>query len=160
MSTKRLPIGMLLVLGTLVLAVPALTAQEVHGGGSNMFIPKTVETFTLPDGTTANRIIFKGFLLDDNPASPLHMASMVCNGTQILAKDGSPIRSAGSCDSVDAQGDVAFYWWRGGPKDGTWGFMGGTGKWTYVEGGGTYEATQQWKDGRVANSWKGTWKTK
>jgi hypothetical protein len=159
MSTIRFP-RLVVVLGVLVLAVPTLRAQEVHGSGSNMFIPKVLQSFELPDGTTANRMTYKGFMSDQNPSSPLHLASMVCEGTTINAKDGTQMRGAGYCDSVDAQGDVAFYWWRGDGKGGNWGFMGGTGKWSNVEGGGTYEASYLWKDGRFANNWKGSWKTK
>lgn len=146
--------------GMFLVAAP-LSAQEVKGSGTNMFAPKVVESFSLPDGTTANRIFFPGFITADDPSSPLRLASMTCAGTTITTKDGKPIRSAGTCDSVDAQGDVAFYWWRSDEKSGgRWGFLGGTGKWTNVEGGGTYEPTFQWKDGRMGNNWKGTWKTK
>jgi hypothetical protein len=159
MSIKKIFAGAI-VLGLCGLAAPALLAQEVKASGTNMFIPKVLETFTLADGTTANRMKDMGFMTADDPANPLRQASMVCMGTVINAKDGTQIRGSGYCDSVDADGDVAFYWWRGGAKGGNWGFMGGTGKWTNVEGGGTYEPTYLWKDGRAANSWKGSWKTK
>ena len=106
-------------------------------------------------------MFFPGFITADDPSNPLRLASMTCAGTAVTTKDGKPIRSAGTCDSVDAQGDVAFYWWRADEKNGgRWGFLGGTGKWTNVEGGGTYEPTFKWKDGREGNNWKGTWKTK
>lgn len=147
--------------GLSLVAAP-LSAQEVKATGSNMFgVPKVVETFTLADGSTVNRVQQSGFLTADDPANPLRQASMTCAGTVVVAKDGKPIRSAGSCDTVDSQGDVAFYWWRADEKSGgRWGFLGGTGKWTNVEGGGTYEPTAGWKDGRQGNNWKGTWKTK
>jgi len=158
MTKKRfVPVGIVCV-GLLV--APALSAQEVKASGSNMFVPKIVETFTLNDGTTVNRMQWSGFITADDPANPLRQASMTCSGDAVLAKDGKPIRSAGTCDSVDAQGDVAFYWWRSDDKGGRWGFLGGTGKWVTVEGGGTYEPTPGWKDGRQGNNWKGTWKTK
>jgi hypothetical protein len=150
-----------IVLVGLALVAPALSAQEVKASGSNMFVPKIVETFTLTDGTTVNRMTFSGFMTADDPANPLRQASMTCTGTAVVAKDGTPVRSAGTCDSVDAQGDVAFYWWRADSKNGgRWGFLGGTGKWATIEGGGTYEPTPGWKDGRQGNNWKGTWKSK
>jgi hypothetical protein len=151
-------VGVVLVGLSLVPSV--LSAQEIKGSGSNMFVPEVVETFTLTDGTTVNRMSFKGFITADDPSNPLRMASMNCTGTSVAAKDGKPIRSAGTCDSVDSDGDLAFYWWRADGTGGRWGFMGGTGKWMTVEGGGTYEPTPGWKDGRQANKWKGSWKSK
>ena len=161
MSKKKLAaVGVVLV--GLALFAPALSAQEVKASGTNMFVvPKVVETFTLTDGTTVSRVQQSGFITADDPSNPLRQASMTCSGTVVVAKDGKPIRSAGTCDSVDSQGDVAFYWWRSDEKNGgRWGFLGGTGKWVTVEGGGTYEPTPGWKDGRQGNNWKGTWKTK
>ncbi len=146
-----------------VLAVGASTssAQEMKGSGMNMFAPKVNESFELADGTTANRMSWSGFMMADDPASPLRLASMTCSGFAVLRKDQVPVRSAGTCDSVDRDGDVAFYWWRHDEKGGgRWGFLGGTGKWATVEGGGTYEPAYQWKDGRSGNNWKGTWRLK
>ncbi len=151
-------VGVVLVGLSLVPSV--LSAQEIKGSGENMFVPEVVETFTLADGSTVNRMSFKGFLTADDPSNPLRRVSMSCTGTAVVAKDGKPIRSAGTCDSVDSDGDLAFYWWRADGTAGRWGFMGGTGKWITVEGGGTYEPTAGWKDGRQGNKWKGTWKSK
>jgi len=158
---QRRFVTVVVVCTALFLVASPVSAQEVKGSGMNMFAPKVVETFSLPDGTTANRMSFSGFITADDPSNPLRLASMTCTGTSVTTKDGKPVRSAGTCDSVDAQGDVAFYWWRADERNGgRWGFLGGTGKWANVEGGGTYEPTHQWKDGRQGNSWKGTWKTK
>ena len=157
MSTRRIVTG--IALAGLVLLASGLSAQEIKGSGSNMFVPQVVETFTLADGTTVNRMSFKGFIIADDPSNPLRQASMTCTGTAVVANDGKPIRSGGTCDSVDGDGDVAFYWWRADEKGGRWGFLGGTGKWVTVEGGGTYEPSATWKDGRQANKWKGSWKT-
>jgi len=145
----------------LVLVASPLSAQDVKASGTNMFVPKVVESFSLADGSKASRVFFSGFITADDPANPLRLSSMTCSGTTIDAKDGKPVRSAGTCDSVDAQGDVAFYWWRADEKNGgRWGFLGGTGKWSNVEGGGTYDPAFQWKDGRQGNTWKGSWKAK
>ncbi len=96
-----------------------------------------------------------------DPANPLNLASMTCSGVAVLGADGAETRSAGTCDSVDADGDMAFYWWRhDGSGTGSWGFLGGTGKWTGVEGGGTYKPAYTWIDGRMGNTWEGSWKTK
>jgi hypothetical protein len=159
--SKRTVVTVVSVLAVLALGVSIASAQEVKASGVNMFVPKVNESFMLADGTTANRMTFTGFISADDPANPLHLASMTCSGTAIVRKDGTEVRSAGTCDSVDKDGDVAFYWWRHDEKNGGhWGFLGGTGKWTSVEGGGTYEPAYQWKDGRTGDTWKGSWRTK
>jgi hypothetical protein len=160
MSQKRFVV-LILALACSLFSVGGLAAQEVKASGANMFVPEIVETFTLSDGTKVNRTKSNGFIVADDPSNPLRQASMTCTGTMVESKDGKPIRSAGTCDTVDAQGDVAFYWWRYDEKNGgKWGFLGGTGKWTAVEGGGTWEPTPGFKDGRQSNNWKGTWKAK
>ena len=157
MSRERyLGIGVVLI--ALAMAATTALAGEVSGQGKNMFVPEVQETFELADGTTASRIVWAGFMSTEDPDSPLHLASMTCSGVAVT-RDDSPVRSAGSCDAIDADGDVAFYWWRHDEQSGgKWGFLGGTGKWTGVEGGGTYEPAFQWSDGRMGNLWKGTWK--
>ncbi|MFI5166968.1 MAG: hypothetical protein ACHQQS_10135 [Thermoanaerobaculales bacterium] len=150
-----------LVLAVMVVGASTSSAQEVKASGINAFVPKVNESFGLADGTTANRISLVGFIMADDPSNPLRLASMTCSGTSIARKDQTEVRSAGTCDTVDKDGDVAFYWWRIDEKaGGHWGFLGGTGKWTNVEGGGTYQPTYQWKDGRTGDTWKGSWKTK
>lgn len=148
------------VLGCLVLTALPTSAGELSGSGKNMFMPKVLSSMELADGTVASRILFKGFMTDDTEGSPLAAASMQCAGTAINDKDGAPISGGGTCDSVDADGDIAMYWWRSKGMEGKWGFLGGTGKWKGVEGGGTYKQTYQWLDGKVGNTWQGTWTMK
>ncbi len=148
-------------LAMLVVGASISSAQEVKASGMNMFVPTVNESFELADGTTANRMGFNGFMTTDDPTNPLRLASMTCSGIAVVRNDGTEVRSAGTCDSVDPDGDVAFYWWRHDEASGGhWGLLGGTGKWVNVEGGGTYEPAHQWVDGRTANTWKGTWTTK
>jgi hypothetical protein len=159
MSKRILSIGVMLV----CLGLIALTAAgaEVTASGKNMFVPKIHKSFELGDGTTANRMTFSGFMTADNADNPLHLASMECSGTAVTDDAGEQVSAAGSCDSVDGDGDVAYYWWSmDRDQGGRWGFLGGTGKWVGVEGGGTYEEAYDWKDGKTGNNWKGTWKMK
>jgi hypothetical protein len=159
--SKTAVVAVGLVLAGLAVGAPTASAQEIQGAGVNVFEVKINESFDLADGTAANRMSFNGFIKADNPTNPLGLSSMTCTGTVIMRKDQTEVRSAGTCDSVDKDGDVAFYWWRNDEKSGgRWGFLGGTGKWTNVEGGGTYQQAFQWRDGRSGNTWKGTWKTK
>jgi len=147
------------LVGMVVATLPA-SAGEMSGSGHNMFVPKVLQEIELPDGIMANRILFKGFMNDDTAGSPLGLASMQCSGTTIASKDGSPISGGGTCDSIDKDGDLAFYWWHSEGTKGKWGFLGGTGKWKGVEGGGTYEQTHIWLDGKMGNNWQGTWTLK
>ena len=62
---------------------------------------------------------------------------------------------SGHCDGVDADGDVWTIWYGGDEDGGDWGYMGGTGKFEGIEGGGTFSAESQWSDGRGINSWEG-----
>jgi hypothetical protein len=159
--SKKTVVTVGVVLAVLAVGASTASAQEITASGVNMFVPKVNESFMLADGTTANRMTLTGFISADDPANPLRLASMSCSGTAIVRKDQTEARSAGTCDSVDRDGDVAFYWWRHDEKNGGhWGFLGGTGKWANVEGGGTYEPAYQWKDGRTGDNWKGSWKTK
>ena len=159
MSTKGSWIAGMLVAGVAVLTPPA-RAADVAASGRNMFVNKVLESFKLPDGNMASRVLSSGFITADDPASPLSLASMTCSGTSVTRAEAT-VRGAGTCDSVDADGDLAFYWWRYDDKSGgRWGFLGGTGKWSGVEGGGTYAPGQAWKDGRTSNTWKGSWKTR
>ena len=153
---KKLILAMVLV----CIGGAIASAAEMSGSGQNMFAPKIVESFQLPNGMMANRTLLKGFMTSDDPASPLALASMTCSGVTIVDKEGSQLSGAGTCDSVDKDGDVAFYWWRSKESSGKWGFLGGTGKWDGVEGGGTYESAYAWADGRFGNNWKGTWTMK
>ncbi len=156
---KQMVVASGIVLVGLAFGVSTSSAQEFRASGMNMFAPKINESFELADGTTANRMSLNGFIMADDPANPLRLASMTCTGTSIVRKDQTEVRSAGTCDSVDKDGDVAFYWWRHDEKSGgRWGFLGGTGKWSNVEGGGSYEQAYQWKDGRTGDTWKGSWK--
>ena len=159
MATKRFLIAGMLVAGIAIVTSSA-RAADVTASGKNMFVNKVLESFKLPDGTMAMRVLSSGFITADDPANPLSLASMTCSGTSVTRAEAT-VRGAGTCDSVDADGHVAFYWWRFDENGGgQWGFLGGTGKWAGVEGGGTYAPGQAWKDGRTSNTWKGSWKAR
>jgi hypothetical protein len=159
MATKRLWMAGILVAG-IVLVTSSARAADVTASGKNMFVNKVLESFKLPDGNMAMRVLSSGFITADDPANPLSLASMTCSGTSVNRGE-TTVRGAGTCDSVDADGHIAFFWWRFDEgSGGQWGFLGGTGKWTGVEGGGTYAPGQAWKDGRSSNTWKGSWKSR
>ena len=154
---KRLIVAVVLV----CIGGVAASAAEMSGSGQNMFVPKILESFQLPNDVMANRTLLKGFMTSDDPASPLALTSMTCSGVTIVDEEGARLSGGGTCDSVDTDGDVAFLWWKSKGTAGNWGFLGGTGKWEGVEGGGTYELNAYvWADGRFGNNWKGTWTMK
>jgi len=159
MSKNRTLVMGILIAGAAI-AGDRAQAAEVSASGKNMFVNKVLESVKLADGTTAIRVLSDGFMSTEDAGNPLSLASMNCSGTTVRRGEAT-VSGAGSCESLDLDGDVAFYWWRYDEKaGGRWGFLGGTGKWSGVEGGGTYTPAFAWKDGKNGNTWKGTWKTK
>ena len=77
----------------------------------------------------------------------------------MIAADGST-NGHGYCDAVDADGDRWWIWWNNTPESNKWGFIGGTGKYEGITGGGTTESLAQMADGRAAITWDGHWTMK
>ncbi len=132
-------------------------AAEVKGNGSVTYVPVASESSQLPNGSTVQRTHLKGIVLADDASVPLHLASQDCSGTTVVAADGSPPVANGYCDGLDQDGDVWWLWWHNGSDGNTWGFIGGTGKFAGIEGGGTTTLEVEWPDGRFTILWEGTW---
>jgi hypothetical protein len=60
----------------------------------------------------------------------------------------------GSCTWVDKDGDLALFTWDG-QTSGNWKLVGGSGKYAYATGKGTWEGTGAYPGGIVKNSWQG-----
>lgn len=144
-----------------VVAAPA-AARKVTGEGHATYAQTGSEEYALPDGRSTQRAKLSGFVMATDPNNPLHNNHQTCTGTTIVAADGTATVGNGYCDAVDADGDVWWLWWTADWSNatGTWGFLGGTGKFAGVEGGGTTTVTTQWPDGSLTINWKGTWEMK
>lgn len=152
---NRFNLMLALVLTTLLL-VPAATAQEMSISGYGVYVPGDAEAVTLADARTLSDSPLRGVLIEDDPESPIHLASQDCNGKDILDPDGSPIQSAGSCTGIDADGDLYHVSYLNTPVQGAYRFTGGTGKFDGVEGGGMTEVVAVGPDGRVTIRYEGT----
>jgi hypothetical protein len=145
-----------MVFGSLV--TPAEAGEE-HGSGTVTYAPAEVENTQLPDGGMIQRSHIMGIVLADDASNSIHLASQDCFGTTVVPDGGTAIGN-GYCDAVDANGDRWWIWWHNGPDSNTWGFMGGTGKYEGITGGGTTESLAQMADGRAAITWDGHWTMK
>ena len=142
-----------LVIGSV--AAPA-TAGDEMGSGTVTYAPAMVETVELPNGGMMQRSHIMGIVLADDPSNSIHLASQDCFGTTVVSADGTAVGN-GYCDAVDANGDRWWIWWHNSPDANTWGFMGGTGKYEGIKGGGTTTPLAQMADGRTAIMWDGHW---
>ena len=129
-----------------------LRADEGRGQGQDLLVTVSSESFQLSDGRTVQRTENTGFVQGDHPFVGNH----TCFGTSVIAADGA-VSATGYCDAYDADEDVYFWWWRGDAQGGTWGFLGGTGKFEGIEGGGTWKAGTTFPDGKSVNTWEGSW---
>lgn len=138
----------------------ALQAQKGTDRGQTVFVPVASESLELPDGRTVQRAQSTGYVIPDNSDSPFYMVNQTCFTTSVIAADGS-VSMSGYCDTYDSDGDVYWAWLRGDAQGGTWGFLGGTGKFEGIEGsGGKWKAGTTWPDGKWVVSWEGSWKMK
>jgi len=136
--------------------VGSVAAQTYELKGQSTWSPVSASTVTLEDGRTVTRQILSGTALNHDPNTPLSFASQDCMFTTVTAADGKSFSSGGYCDGIDKDGDV--YWAIGNANEngGKWYYLGGTGKFEGLEGGGTYQMALEWPDGKVMATWDGT----
>ena len=144
---------------TLLLVAPS-GAQERQDGGSFAGVPEASESYKLADGSTVDPSPSEGFLVTDDASSPLHLVDMGCTGSSVVSSDGNSSSGGGHCVIVDQGGDVIWAWWLGDQDGGTWGFMGGTGKFAGAQGDGTWTNDREFPSGKFINKWKMTWRVK
>lgn len=147
----------LLVCGSFLFA-GVTVAETFELDGHSIWTPISEESYSLPDGRTVTRQVLSGFSMNEEPNTPFR-TSQDCMFTTVTAADGS-FESGGFCDAVDADGDV--YWAVGSAteKGGKWSYLGGTGKFEGLTGGGTYQLALEWPDGKLMATWDGTAETK
>ncbi len=158
MKTKH---SMVTVLACGLLALAAISsaeAAEMSLAGHSVWSPQTVSSVKLPDGRTIERQHVKGFAIANDPNSPFRNVSQDCMFTVVTSADGNSVSSGGFCDGIDADGNVYWVWAQADESGGNWHYIGGTGKFEGIQGGGTYELATEWPDGKVRTTWEGTWK--
>ena len=132
-------------------------AQEQSHSGSFAFTTTSSDEMPLSDGQVLVRVVQTGLVLADDPTSPIDRTATLCTGSTVMDASGMATVISGVCDGVDADGSVWTAWYGGDQQGGAWGYMGGTGKFEGIKGGGTFSAEVQWSDGRGINSWEGTY---
>lgn len=142
------------------LSIQAGYAAEVSASGTVTYIATPMGQSPLGDGRILSRVHLKGMVVASDPSVSLHLASQDCVGTTLLDAGGVQTYGAGTCDGVDADGNTWWIWWRNTPQERTWSFIGGTGKFEGVSGGGTTKVLGATEDGRLTISWEGRWSTK
>ena len=150
-----------LLIGVVVFGLswtPSVQAEEVAGGGSASYVTVSSEAFELAEGRPAIRVHQKGSIVAED--TPFHLSSQDCFSSLILATEGPPVPAYGYCDGTDRDGDFWTIWFKDEQGGGsTWGFLGGTGKYVGIEGGGTTKVEMQSKD-RMVITWEGKWTLK
>jgi uncharacterized protein YaiE (UPF0345 family) len=136
---------------------PESRAQERSDSGDFTFLTTSSEEMPLSDGHLLVRVVQSGMVFAADPASPLDRSATTCSGSMVMDASARGTVVSGHCDMVDEDEDVWTIWYAGDQDGGSWGFMGGTGKFEGVEGRGTFSADAQWADGRGINSWEGTY---
>ena len=155
---RNVAISFALLIAALVAAPSAVAQGESKGDGTVTYVPTRTEAVEQPDGTMLQHSVLRGVVLANDPSVPFHLSPQDCPGTNLIGADGTPIRGHGYCVGVDRDGDVWWIWWLLSPDKNTWGFLGGTGKYVGIEGGGTTETLAQTPDGTLVISWEGTWR--
>lgn len=138
------------------ISLPA-AAAEVAGSGTVTYIFRHLGDRPIAGGNALGQDHLKAIILADDPANPLNMTEHDCLGGSIIGPNGDTGNGAGYCDGIDKDGDVYFIWYRNDGADRRWGFLGGTGKFAGVDGGGTTEVVGGTPDGRVVVKWQGKW---
>jgi len=153
MKTKTI---VALMLCGVVAATGVATAEKIELTGKSTWSTVSEETMTLADGRTVTRQVLRGTAIADNPDTPLSHASQDCMFTTTTSADGESFQSGGSCDGIDADGDVYWAYANADENGGKWYYQGGTGKFEGLTGGGTYKLSLRWPDGKVMATWDGS----
>jgi hypothetical protein len=137
--------------------VPGAFGQEQVSAKGKFTFSASSESVSLPGGRTLQRAVSNGFILTDDPSSPLDQSAATCYGATIVSASGEPGAGSGHCEAIDKDGDVWMLWFRNDAHGGPWGYINGTGKFEGIEGGGTWAEGPQWPDGRGINTWETTY---
>jgi hypothetical protein len=118
-------------------------------------------TKTLSNGLVLGSNSQSGVLVSENPDSPFHHGVSVGRGTTIKSLEGKVLGDVMIGETIDADGDMVWNyhtWWcaEGG---GSYGIIGGTGKWEAITGvGKTLGLVRQRADDHFMLRWEAHWR--
>ena len=148
------PLSFFLMVGLALVAYRGIAhAEWMNGEGQVVYVQHRSDEFELRDGHKGLRVHDKGVLTSRQPEVPFHMSTQECLGTTVVSADGAIVSSGGYCDGIDRDGDVWLVSW----YDGYWTFLGGTGKYERIKGGGTRRQGPRMADGKSVTLWEGEW---
>ena len=127
-----------------MLAAGAANAGDrITENGHEALVTDLWETLELGEGHSVALWRGRGIAYSDNPDSPMHLAVLDCAGSFEFMADGKS-RDSGHCSYTTRDGDKLFdSWWRAPDMEvSRYEWIGGTGKWAGISGGGTYSVTQ------------------
>lgn len=160
MKLKKTLFALLAACTSLVVFTGTIHADDHKETGTTIWVATASESTELASGNTAKRITNHGISLADDAESVFHNATQLASGTDIYDEDGEWRSSYGYGEIRDADGDLAFYSYSNSPEtDAIWTFLGGTGKFEGITGGGVSEAIHMTAD-RQVHRWKGSWTLK
>ena len=140
----------------LLFVATSVSAQDSYTTtGGVALSQKVIAKTTLPGGSMLVETHSKGFIWTDDEAVGGN-GSLNCYASNIMGAEGMPASGSGTCQNIDADGDV---WWvtYDGGMEGMWNYTGGTGKYVGVDGGGTWKNAQGYADMKIINTWEGSW---
>ena len=160
MRKTREVIGFVFNLAAAIAAASvSAVAADGKGGGTATYVMTHIGDRPVAGGNMLGQDHLKGVMLADGGTGPFHLAVHDCLSSMVAGPDGAPQQINGVCDAIDKDGDVFWMWFHNQGETHVWTFMGGTGKFDGITGGGTTKELAS-KPDRLVISWEGSWKMK
>ncbi len=135
------------------------TDQKVSGRISALKV--VTSKVKLMKGGTLTRIRIRGQVYPMiSPSTAIQLHALDCNGSILTDAKGKELQSAGSCDGTKDVNDIWWIWWHNSPSGRKWGFLGGSGKYAGISGGGTTTVISRGPHGQIEMRFEGTWTIK
>ena len=150
--------GLILIAGFALGLGTAVSAANA-GGGTITYTINHIGDRPVAGGNMLGQDHYKGVMLANDAAPPFHLAAHDCLGSMVSNASGAPLQINGVCDGIDKDGDVFWMWFHDLGETHSWSFMGGTGKYDGITGGGTTKVLGGFPD-RLVISWEGNWTLK
>jgi len=153
---KRILSSLIITLAAVwLLPASILQAKEWQDSGTGSYVPVSSDSVKLANGNTVVHQTSKGIVLSNDSKSIINLVTQDAGGSSVTDADGNLVEAHGYADGVDRDGDTFWIWWKNSPEGNTWGYVGGTGKFKGIKGGGTTKLLASFPDGRWTISWEG-----
>ena len=127
----------------LIAAGTASAGERIKESGHEAFRTNVWDVLELDEGHSVAWWRGEGVYFDDDPSAASHLSTADCAGTYESMPDET-YKGSGFCTYTDRDGDKHFLkWWEGSDmEESRYEYIGGTGKYTGLGGGGTYTAEE------------------